>query len=55
MQRLFIMDEKTAIKIIELSYLVSFGREIREDELKQFLNDAKELEIVSREILSIKK
>lgn len=45
------MDEKTAIKVIELSYLVTFGREIREAELQDFLKHAKELEIVSCETL----
>lgn len=41
------MDEKLAIKIIQLSYLVTYGREIKEDELQDFLKRAKQLEIVS--------
>ncbi len=45
------MDEKTAIKTIELSYLVYHGLEISETHLKYFLKRAKDFEIVSCETL----
>lgn len=49
------MDEKTAIKTIELSYLVYHGLEISETHLRDILKRAKDLEIVSRETLKEKK
>lgn len=46
---IFTMDGKTAIKIIEISYLVTYGKEISEKELKHFLERLRDLEIINKE------